>query len=178
MGLLRMIFRALTPVNRIGPPPTVRAERRPQIRTEIVSRTVISVETRRPAPVETQRKIVGRAYVIDGDTIVIQKARIRIGGIDAPELDHPYGQKSKFAMVSLCKGQVVTATVKETDVHGRVVATCHLPDGRDVAAELVKMGLAIDWPKYSGGKYSRFEPAGIRKRLWRADLRQRGRMIH
>lgn len=120
--------------------------------------------------------ISGRAWVIDGDTIVIDKVNIRLAGIDAPELDHPWGQKSKWAMVALCKGQIVTAHVTGEFSYNRVVARCTLPDGRDLAAELVKQGLAIDWPKYSGGRYSAYEQPGVRKRLWRADARQKGRM--
>lgn len=34
----------------------------------------------------------GRAWVIDGDTIDISGTRIRLAGIDAPELDHPFGK--------------------------------------------------------------------------------------
>jgi endonuclease YncB( thermonuclease family) len=117
----------------------------------------------------------GRCYVIDGDTIVIAKTRIRLAGIDAPELDHPWGQKSKWAMISMCKGQIITAELSDDLSHDRVVGTCYLPDGRDLAAELVKQGLAIDWPKYSGGKYRTLEQPGVRKRLWRAHQRQLGR---
>ncbi|WP_424970638.1 thermonuclease family protein [Dinoroseobacter sp. S76] len=41
------------------------------------------------------REISGPARIVDGDTIVIKKTQIRLFGIDAPELDHPYGQKAK-----------------------------------------------------------------------------------
>jgi endonuclease YncB( thermonuclease family) len=34
----------------------------------------------------------GPAYVIDGDTVTIHKTQVRLWGIDAPELNHPYGQ--------------------------------------------------------------------------------------
>lgn len=119
--------------------------------------------------------IKGKAWVIDGDTIVISGTHIRLAGIDAPELDHPWGKKSKFAMVQLCKGQIVTAHVEPHMSYDRIVATCVLEDGRDLAAELVKQGLAIDWPKFSGGKYSPFEPEGVRKKHWRAAAKQKGR---
>jgi len=97
-------------------------------------------------------------------------------GIDAPELDHPYGQKAKWALVKICKGQTVRAEILETDAHGRTVAKCYLEDGRDLSSEMVKLGLAIDWPKFSGGKYRHLEVAGARKRSWLADARQKGRM--
>ena len=114
--------------------------------------------------------------MIDGDTIVIQKTQIRLFGIDAPELEHPYGQKAKWALVSLCKGQTVSAEITERDHYGRTVARCYLEDGRDLSAEMVKQGLAIDWPKFSGGKYRSLETADARKKLWLADARQKGRM--
>jgi hypothetical protein len=118
----------------------------------------------------------GKCWVIDGDTIVINDVRIRLAGIDAPELDHPWGQKSKWAMVQLCKGQTVTARIRPELSYDRMVAECYLPDGRDLAAELVRMGLALDWPKFSGGKYRALEPPDARRRLWMAAARQRGAM--
>lgn len=117
----------------------------------------------------------GRCWVIDGDTIVIDNVRIRLAGIDAPELEHPWSRKAKWALVELCRGQTVIAQVKPELSHDRVVAECFLPDGRDLAAELVRRGLALDWPKFSGGKYRRLEPQDARRRLWRADARQKGR---
>lgn len=116
----------------------------------------------------------GRCWVIDGDTIVIDNVRIRLAGIDAPELDHPWGQQSKWAMVRMCKGQTIAARIKPELSYDRVVAECYLPDGRDLAAELVRGGLALDWPKFSGGRYRHLEPADARRKLWRAQARQRG----
>jgi endonuclease YncB( thermonuclease family) len=126
--------------------------------------------------VERPRIIEGPARIIDGDTIVIKKTQIRLFGIDAPELEHPYGQKAKWAMARLCKGHRIRAEIVEEDGYGRTVAKCFLPDGQDLSAELVQQGLAIDWPKFSGGKYSRLETPGVRKKLWLADARQKGRM--
>jgi endonuclease YncB( thermonuclease family) len=127
-----------------------------------------------PPPVQAETVLLGRCWVIDGDTIVINNVRLRLAGIDAPELDHPWGQQSKWALVQLCKGQTVTARIKPEMSYDRLVAECFLPDGRDLAAELVRAGLALDWPKFSGGKYRDLEPADARRRLWRGDARQRG----
>ncbi|SLN74305.1 Succinoglycan biosynthesis protein ExoI [Roseovarius albus] len=127
-----------------------------------------------PAPIATVLK--GSAYVVDGDTIVIQKTQVRLFGVDAPEINHPYGKKAKWALVSLCKGHAVKAEITAKDNHGRTVAKCYLEDGRDLSAEMVKLGLAIDWQKYSGGVYRALELPGARKKLWLADARQKGRM--
>lgn len=120
--------------------------------------------------------IEGRARIVDGDTIVINKTQIRLFGIDAPEIDHPYGKKAKWALVSLCKGHTVRTEITDVDSYGRTVGKCYLPDGRDLSAEMVKQGLAIDWPKFSGGAYEALETEGVRKKLWLADARQKGRM--
>lgn len=120
--------------------------------------------------------VVGRARIVDGDTVTIQNIQIRLFGIDAPELNHPYGQIAKKALQRICVGQTVNAEILEKDDHGRTVAICRLDDGRDLSAEMVKQGLAIDWPKFSGGVYKRFETPDARKKLWLADARQKGRM--
>ena len=126
-----------------------------------------------PLPLR-QTAVVGTCYVIDGDSIVIGNVMIRLAGIDAPELNQPWGQKDKWALFDLCKGQVVRAELDGSMSYDRLVATCYLPDGRNLSVEMVTMGLALDWAKFSGGLYRSFEPAGIRKKLWRVEARHRG----
>lgn len=166
MGLLRLLFRFLREDNRRNSwAPTQRP----------AFRTTIAVQ-RRTVAVNTETVIRGKAYVIDGDTIDIAGNRIRLFGIDAPELDHPFGQNSKWTLVRLCKDQTIRAVIEGELSHDRHVAKCFLDDGRDLSAEMVKVGMAVDWPKFSGGKYAHLEPPGIRKKLWRCDARQKGRM--
>lgn len=148
----------------------------PEIHEEASPAQAAPFDAQTAEPVQKTCVVQGSAYVTDGDTIVINKTQIRLFGVDAPELDHPYGQKAKWAMVKLCKGQIVRAEVTDTDVHGRTVARCYLQDGRDLSAEMVKQGLAIDWAKFSGGVYSSLEGPDVRKKLWLADARQKGRM--
>ncbi len=116
----------------------------------------------------------GLCFVIDGDSIVIQGIEIRLAGIDAPEFDHPGGQYAKWHLRDLTSGQIVRAVFDNSQSYTREVATCFLPDGRDLSAEMVKAGFAIDWPKFSGGKYRQYEQPDSRKRMWRADARQKG----
>lgn len=174
MGLFRIFARAIFGTNRS--------------RKAVVDRTIWHPPQKPPkiwAPVEPvvvvagltiTATLKGRCYVVDGDTITIGNTSIRLAGIDAPEMDHPYGKNAKWALVNLCKGQVITAEMEDHFSHGRCVATCYLPDGRDLSAEMVKAGLAIDWRKFSGGKYRHLEPEGVRRKLWRADARQKGLM--
>lgn len=181
MGLLRVLVKVLfgrssrqRHVHRPHP-----EERLPPLRWETPSpastRHVVHADAGRPTEPRRPIEMVGPCYVVDGDTIRIRDLVIRVSGIDAPELDQPYGEKAKWAMHRLCKGHDIRAELSELDVHGRTVARCFLPDGRDLGAEMVKMGHAVDWPKYSGGRYRHLEVPGVRKRLWRCDARQKGR---
>lgn len=171
MGLLRILIRLFAGKGSRRAP----YRPRPESRVVVSTRTTATVVVSRPAQ-SAPTMLQGQAWVIDGDTIVIDKVHIRLAGIDAPELDHPWGQKAKWALVQLCKGQVITAQIRPELSYDRLVGECFLPDGRDLAAELVSMGMALDWTKFSGGKYRHLEPEDARKRLWRADLRQNGRL--
>lgn len=66
--------------------------------------------------------LTGKAFVVDGDTLTIQNTQVRLFGVDAPELDHPYGKNAKGALISLCKGHDVRAEIIAQDTHGRTVA--------------------------------------------------------
>lgn len=114
--------------------------------------------------------------MIDGDTIDVAGMRLRLSGIDAPEMDRPYGITAKWPLASLCKGQEVRPVFDGDLPHDRTMATCCLPDGRDLSAEMVKAGMGIDWPRFSRRNYAGLEPPGIRGSLWRCDARQKGRM--
>ena len=150
------------------------AEAKP-ITPEIAGPGPFDPNTAHPVPRATF--LVGKAYVVDGDTIKIKGRQIRLFGIDAPEIDHPYGRIAKSALIKLCGGKIVCAEVMEEDDHGRTVARCRLEDQRDLSAEMVKQGLAIDWKKYSGGEYRSIEQYGVRKKkLFLADQRQKGNM--
>ena len=123
-------------------------------------------------PIPTSHKLVGRAWVIDGDTIAIDRIKIRLAGIDAPELDEPWGRKSKWAMVNICKGKTIHVELTGETSYDRLVGACYLPDGTDIGAELIKAGLALDGSYFSKGKYLDLEPEGVRQRLKFYGLKQ------
>lgn len=119
-----------------------------------------------PAPeIPTSRELKGKAWVIDGDTIVVSKVKVRLAGIDAPELNQPWGQKSKWEMVNLCKERIVRVELTGETSYDRLVGTCYLPDGRDIGAEIVKAGLALDGGHFSKGKYEQLECPDMRRKL-------------
>ena len=91
--------------------------------------------------------------VTDGDTIKSNDVGIRIWGMDAPEMSESAGPVSKQALKQLSSGQALTCNVKDTDRYNRIVAQCFLPDGRDLACELIKAGQAEEWLFFSKGAY-------------------------
>lgn len=122
--------------------------------------------------------ITGRASVIDGDTIEINGMRIRFEGIDAPESRqicenaagkaYRCGQASAKALDAfLAKSRPTTCTATGTS-YDRVVGYCVRADGADVNTWMVRNGYAIDWPKYSGGRYApeQAEAQAARVGIW------------
>lgn len=108
--------------------------------------------------------ITGRASVIDGDTIEINGVRLRFEGIDAPESrqicenaagkGYRCGQASAKALDAfLAKSRPTTCTATGSS-YDRVVGYCVRADGADVNTWMVRNGHAIDWRKYSGGRYA------------------------
>jgi endonuclease YncB( thermonuclease family) len=92
--------------------------------------------------------------VHDGDTFRCHDGpRVRVWGIDAPELKTPAGPASTRALRQLVAGKILTCVPKGHS-YDRVVALCTV-NGRDIAAEMVLGGWAVDWPKYSHGRYAK-----------------------
>lgn len=93
--------------------------------------------------------------VLDGDTFTLkgQSRRIRVWGLDAPEWDHTGGSAATAKMSGLIAGQTLRCQVLDMDRYGRFVAQCFLPDGRDIAAEMIRAGAATEYCRYSRGYY-------------------------
>lgn len=91
--------------------------------------------------------------VVDGDTLCIQgeagELVLRLWGVDAPELKQIYGKESRVALGLLCVGETVHVEVKDVDRYSRRVAVIRLPDGRDVANEMVRAGAAWWYTDYA-----------------------------
>lgn len=93
-------------------------------------------------------------HVHDGDTIGRGPDRVRLWGIDAPELREPGGKASRNYLRSLIAGQQLSCEMIERDRYGRRVMRCELPSGADLACQIVTAGHAEDWPRYSDGAYA------------------------
>jgi micrococcal nuclease len=89
--------------------------------------------------------------VADGDTLEVRVAgdreeRVRVLGIDTPELGDCGADEAAAAARSLALGRRVSLTGDATqagrDRFGRLLAYVELPGGRDLGLELLRRGLA------------------------------------
>lgn len=102
--------------------------------------------------------IVGRATVIDGDTLEVRGTRIRLHGIDAPESGqtckdgdgktYRCGHTAALALAGRIGQRLVTCEPRETDQYGRVVAVCRTSAG-DLNAWMAGEGHAVAYRRYA-----------------------------
>ena len=110
--------------------------------------------------------IEGKALVIDGDTIKINNNKIRLSGIDAPEVKqacnkifisihffslnkkYPCGKISKNKLKKLLKNEKILCKIENIDRYKRKLATCY-KNKLNINSWLVRNGYALAYIKYS-----------------------------
>ena len=118
--------------------------------------------------------------VIDGDTLTVADEnqnlhRIRIVGMDAPELAQPYGRAAKAALSELVLHKEVHVVPAGVDKYGRELAQLRYDTSfgqLDVAETMISNGHAFSW---GGAHYKAQEYAAAhRLGIW-SDLRYQER---
>lgn len=84
-------------------------------------------------------------YTVDGDTLRVGADRIRLRGIDAPELTEPGGQAARQRLEHLLQEGPIRIVPHGQDVYGRTVADVFV-NGRNVAEVLAQEGYAKPRP--------------------------------
>lgn len=103
---------------------------------------------------DSPTRLSGRATDIhDGDTFRFGGTRIRLFGIDAPELDDPGGRAAREALALAIAGGRVSCTDTGARSYDRIVARCVNAKGYDLARIMVRSGWAVDWWYHSCGLY-------------------------
>jgi len=101
--------------------------------------------------------ISGVAQVVDGDTLHVGDTRVRLSGVDAPELSQRCGPDARKVacgsmaadqLRALVQGRTVACKVVGVDRYRRSVAVCRL-SGEDIGAALVEAGWATAYRRYS-----------------------------
>ncbi len=97
------------------------------------------------------QEIIGKAFVLDGDSLRVAGNDIRLVKIDAPEYSqecyfqrkkYPCGQVSRDFLVHLAGGKKVKCVYAEKDMYQRFLAECFVGE-KSINEELVRNGMAI-----------------------------------
>ncbi|MXO70278.1 thermonuclease family protein [Alteraurantiacibacter buctensis] len=131
--------------------------------------------------------IVGTGSAVDGDSLAVDGAQVRLHGIDAPELDQPCrlngetwacGQESKAQLEALLAVGPVTCMGVERDTYGRLLATCRVGQF-DLNRTMVSEGWATAYRSFSNAYVADETRARAERHgIWRSefDLPQNYRM--
>lgn len=111
-------------------------------------------------------------HVADGDTLTVRtgtfgnfkKEKVRLYGIDAPEMNQRYGSESKEWLMARVMGQPVTVEKENEDQYGRLVGRVY-EKGKYINAEAVQAGMAWYYKQYSKGADDLFRAEQNAKRL-------------
>ena len=91
--------------------------------------------------------------VTDGDTVQVlhdgKEEKVRLEGIDCPEMGQAYGRKAKQYVIEIAAGKIVKVQATGKDRYGRTLGNVILPDGKNLNHQLVKEGFAWWFQKYS-----------------------------
>ena len=99
-----------------------------------------------------------KVIITDGDTIKFNNKKIRLHGIDTPEIkqlcknkdgeDYKCGVKAKLALINLISSHQVKCSVHGKDRYKRLIATCFVKN-ININEWLVKKGWALAYRRYS-----------------------------
>lgn len=140
------------------------------LNTDERTRTLLRITQRHPSPwLSLATSVVASAAacalaadtyrvagVHDGDTLRCLDAqnvqhKIRLDGIDAPELGQPFGSKARQHLADFAMHKDVALQIHGRDHYRRALATVHI-DGVDVNQQMVKDGFAWHYKRYNKDK--------------------------
>lgn len=139
---------------------------------------VLAILTARIPPASSPEiSLQGPARVTDGDSLVVNGVRIRLYGIDAPELaqtcinggaDYPCGRQAAAELRQLVAGRQVICQSQGNDRYGRVLARCTAA-ATELNRAMVEAGWAVAY-----GDYTMQERAARQagRGLWRGEFEQ------
>jgi endonuclease YncB( thermonuclease family) len=100
--------------------------------------------------------------VVDGDSLTLDGTRLRLIGIDAPEVDqicagprgeYPCGRQARNALRELIGGRSVTCAARRRDRYDRLLASCKA-GGIDLNRAMVERGWAVAYGDHDDAERS------------------------
>ncbi len=127
-------------------------------------------------------ELSGPARAVDSNTLEIGARRLRLLGVDAPDLGqtcptkkgetYPCGQVAAETLAKLVKDGPLVCRGEQIDSIGRLFARCNIR-GLDVGEQYVLTGRAFADPE-TGGEYRRAEATAekLREGMWRGQFQK------
>jgi hypothetical protein len=119
--------------------------------------------------------IIGKPWVIDGDTIDVSGVRVRLEGIDAPETEQsctdargqswPCGMKAAQELRAYLGSRELSCAPEGYDRYRRVLAICSLA-GADVNAWMVRQGWALAYGSAGHYQSQQDEARAAKRGIW------------
>lgn len=127
----------------------------------------------------------GTARAADGDSLTMNGRRIRLSGMDAPELtqscrraeaDWLCGASARSHLAEMVRGGGIACSLIGTDKYGRTLARCRIGEV-DIGERMVRDGLAVSYGEYEDAEA---QARAERKGLWAGtfDMPQDWRLRH
>jgi len=89
-----------------------------------------------------------KAFIIDGDTMIIDNLKVRIQGIDSPELSQKFGKEAKKQLIILTKNKTLRIKIIKFDRYNRAI--CYIfANNKDVGLQMVQTGYAWAYRRYT-----------------------------
>lgn len=130
-------------------------------------------DQRRPVPIAGQK-----LYVVDGDSFTVGDRKLRLDGIDAPELrqlckdaqgvEWPCGRTARASLEKLLLAPGLACVAEVQDRYARALATCQSASTPDIGAMQVRDGMAVTLEFHNMRDYGVEEDAArdARRGIW------------
>ena len=122
--------------------------------------------------VEFSGKVIA---VLDGDTLLVLQennpVKVRLAGIDAPELAQPFGEEARQSLAGLVMNRQVQVISRAIDVYGRMIADARIGN-INLSHAQVRLGMAWESSRFHNNQELITllrEAQNARRGLWAGD---------
>ena len=101
--------------------------------------------------------IAGVPWVSDGDSLAFGEERVRLMGVDAPELEqrcrrqdaeYACGRLARDALARLIGDRAVVCTGRQRDIYSRLLVSCRVGE-EDINRKMVALGWAVSYGDFT-----------------------------